>query len=470
MRTVYISDITMQQPVKAGGAELSFREKLELCRLLDKLGVPSIETGRVENRRIDGLLLKSISSAVENACLTVPVPVLEEDGAAFVWSCLREAKRPRLQVALPMSTVQMEYLYHRKPEAMLELIESSVAACRALCRDVEFCAQDAGRSEPEFLRAAIERAVKAGAGTVTVCESAGDRLPDEFGETVRSIRVALPGDVRLGVMIANDLYLADACAVSAIRAGADEVKACAAGDRAVSLKRLAAVLNARGGSFGVRCGLRTTELGRVCRQIEWLCRTEREEASPFDLGVREEESFLLGAHEDRQAVRKAAERLGYLLTEEDAERVFQAYLRIVDKKERISAKELDVLIATSAMQVPATYTLEHFSVNSGNVMSATAHLRLLRNGCPEEGVSVGDGPIDAAFLAIEKITGAHYELDDFQIRAVTEGREAMGEAVVRLRSGGRLYAGRGISTDIVGSSIMAYVNALNKIVYEETEA
>lgn len=130
-------------------------------------------------------------------------------------------------------------------------------------------------------------------------------------------------------------------------------------------------------------------------------------------------------------------------------------------------KELDAIIASAALQVPPTYRLESYVINTGNTISASAQMKLTKNGQTLSGVSLGDGSVDAAFLAIESILGRHYELDDFQIQAVTEGREAMGESVVKLRSGGKLYSGRGISTDIIGASVHAYLNAINKIVYEE---
>ena len=161
------------------------------------------------------------------------------------------------------------------------------------------------------------------------------------------------------------------------------------------------------------------------------------------------------------------QRLGYDLSDEDTKKVYAAFKQIADKKEKVSAKELDAIVAAAAMQVPPTYVLESYVVTSGNTISATANLKLRKQDNALEGVSIGDGPIDAAFLAVEQITGQHYELDDFQIQAVTEGREAMGQTVVKLRSGGKVYSGRGISTDIVGASIRAYINALNKIVYEE---
>ena len=466
MRTVTISDVTIKN--RAGENALSFREKLELSKLLDRLGVSAIETGAIVDRRKDGLLVKSLSTAVKNAILTVPVPVTEPDGASYTWSCLKQAKSPRLQVSLPVSTVQMEYLYHKKPEAMLALIEQKVKECRALCEDVEFSAEDAGRSEPEFLLRALRCAAEQGATTLTVCDTAGIMLPEECRSAIRGLKEQL-GGVRLGVRISNTMYMAEPCAVAAIEAGVDEVKAAAYGSETASLEKLATVLRTRGDTLGATCPVRMTELRRTVRQIEWLCRSERSKSSPFDSGVREEEDFTLNAHDDLAAVEKAAERLGYELSPEDLQRVYASFSAVAAKKERISAKELDVLIATAALQVPPTYRLESYVINAGNVITATSHVRLTRDGKVQDGVCVGDGPIDASFLAIEQITGTHYELDDFQIRAVTEGREAMGEAVVRLRSRGKLYSGRGISTDIVGSSIMAYINALNKIVYEETE-
>ena len=167
---------------------------------------------------------------------------------------------------------------------------------------------------------------------------------------------------------------------------------------------------------------------------------------------------------------EVASRLGYDLSEEDGAKVYEAFQAIADKKEKVGAKELDAIVAAAAMQVPPTYVLDSYVVTSGNTISATAHLKLHKQDKVLEGVSIGDGAIDAAFLAIEQITGQHYELDDFQIQAVTEGREAMGQTVVKLRSGGKVYSGRGISTDIVGAGIRAYINALNKIVYEEDNA
>jgi len=199
-----------------------------------------------------------------------------------------------------------------------------------------------------------------------------------------------------------------------------------------------------------------------------MCRTDRSSSSPFDNGVQADGEFTMTVHDDMSAVAAAVAKLGYELGDEDIARVYEAFSRVASKKETVSAKELDAIVASAAMQVPPTYRLESYVINTGNTISATAHMKIQKNGVTMEGISLGDGPVDASFLAIEQIAGQHYELDDFQIQAVTEGREAMGESVVKLRSNGKLYSGRGISTDVLGASIHAYINALNKIAYEES--
>ena len=158
--------------------------------------------------------------------------------------------------------------------------------------------------------------------------------------------------------------------------------------------------------------------------------------------------------------------LGYELSEEDVGKVYEEFRRVSARKGKLDNRELEAIIATSAMQVPSTFHLSSYVVNSGNIITATAHVTLEKDGEKLSGVSVGDGPIDAAFHAIEQIIGHHYELDDFQIQSVTKGREAVGSSLIRLRANGMLYSGNGASTDIVGACIRAYINALNKIVYE----
>ena len=461
MKTISISDVTMKQ--SAEGFTLSFKEKIELAKLLDKLGVSVIELEGIINPRIDALRIKSIAAAVIDSTVAVPVQLSEESVKA-TWNALQLAKHPRLQVCAGVSSVQMEYLFHKKPEAMLEAIRSTVSACKAVCADVEFVADDATRADSEFLASAIEAAVQAGATVVTVCDTAGTMLPAEFTAFVKNLNAV---DVCLGVSCANTLSLADACAIAAVMGGAGEIKTAAYPVNSASLANMAKLLAAKGDAMDVSCGIRVTQLSRIIDQITWMCQTGKGGAAVA--AEQEDMGIYLTANDDASAIAKAVESLGYDLSEEDLSKVYEAFLQIADKKKQVSTKELDAIVASAAMQVPATYKLDTYVITSGNTISATAHIKLKKNEEILEGVHIGDGSIDAAFKAIEMITSCHYELDDFQLQAVTEGREAMGQTVVKLRAGGKVYSGRGISTDIVGAGIQAYLSALNKIVYEEED-
>ena len=468
MKRIAISDVTMKQSGKNAGVSLSFREKIELAKQLDRLGVCVIETIPIANVKIDSLLIKSIASSVKHSIVAVPTG-LEDGSAELAWNALREAKHPRLQVCAPVSAVQMEYLAHKKPAAMLTAISECVAKAKTLCADVEFVADDATRADPAFLYSALAAAVDAGAGIVTVCDTAGTMLPTEFSRFIGDIFENVPqlADVTLGVGCSNELSMADSCAIAAIRAGAGEVKAASYCIDTASVDNLAKILSAKGTEIGADCTVHTTQMHRILSQIAWMFESSRSKNSPFDNGVQDNSGLYLTAHDDMSSVLKVVMQLGYDLSEEDGAKVYEAFRRIAEKKEKVGSRELDAIVASAAMQVPPTYRLESYVINTGNTISATSHMKLQKNGQAMEGISIGDGPIDAAFLSIEQIAGHHFELDDFQIQAVTEGREAMGETVVKLRSNGKLYSGRGISTDILGASIRAYINALNKIVYEE---
>ncbi len=464
---VKISDMTMKQA--AEGFSLSFKEKIELAKQLDKLGADVIELEGLSGSRTDALRVKSIASIVADSQVAVPV-ALDPDAVTATWAALQQAKHPRLQVCAPVSSVQMEYLYHKKPDAMLSAISETVSACAALC-DTEFVAEDATRSEPAFLYKAIDAAISAGAKTVTVWDTAGTMLPGEFSAFIAVLLEAVPAlsSVTLGIGCANTLSMADSCAIAALLQGAGEVKAAAYPLDCPSLANLARVIAAKEDTFGAGIGIRVHQLSRAMDQITWMCQAGHSKTSVFDSSVQEDSGMYLTAHDDLAGVTRAVEMLGYDLSEEDYIKVFDAFQAIAAKKDQVSIKELDAIVASAAMQVPPTYKLDTYVITSGNTVSATAHMKLFKHDTPMEGVYLGDGPIDAAFLAIERITGRHYELDDFQIQAVTEGREAMGQTVVKLRSEGKVYSGRGISTDIVGASIHAYLSALNKIVYEEEE-
>lgn len=467
MKQIIISDTTL----KNGCTGLTFKEKIEVAKLLDRLGTDVIEIEGISGGRADVLRIKSLALAVKSAALAVPVSALSDDVSA-VLEALKEAPGKRLQVVCPVSSVQMEYLYHKKPETVLKEAAEKITECRSFTENVEFVAVDASRADRTFLCRILKTALDAGANTVTVCDTSGNMLPGEFRELIEYIYREVSGldRVTLGIDCSDGIHMADACAASGILAGAGELKTHAFYGGGISLGNIAGMLSAKRESFHASTGIHTTEMKRILDRIAVICSAEKNGNSPFEDGVRDhDETGMLNVYDNEEEIAKAVKALGYDLSDEDSMRVYEAFRRIAERKESVSTKELEVIIASEAMQVPETYKLISYMVTSGNKTEAVSHIKLRRDNDILDGISLGDGPIDSSFLAIEKIIGCHYELDDFQIQSITEGREAMGQTLVKLRAGGKLYSGRGISTDIIGSGIKAYINALNKIVYEEEQ-
>jgi 2-isopropylmalate synthase len=453
--------------------ELSFREKIELCRLIDRLGVSAIDLCEIMQKKIDRLLIKSICSAVQRAVIAVPVNLTDPDSVQLTWEALREARKARLQVVAPVSSVQMEYLLHLKATGLTAAVESRIKECKEHTDDIEFIAVDATRSDPEFLRKIIVSAVNAGAKTITFCDTAGVLTPEEAGLFLTDLFTDIPElkDMTIGFHCSDELNLADACAFAAVAAGAGMLKTTAYRGNAISLAGIVKILNIKGAMLKAKCSVENEQINRITGQVDIICNAEKHRMVPFPESLSAHDTdIVLSIHDSFETVIMATEKLGYDLGTDDQQKIWSVFCRTVEKKETISLKELDAIIAAEAMQVPPAYHSIQYVINTGNTIGAMSHMKLMFHNQEIEGIASGDGAIDAAFNSIEMATGRHYELDDFQIQSVTEGREAMGETIVKLRHEGKLYSGRGISTDIVGAGIMAYINAVNKIVYEEEEA
>ena len=477
MTVLKISDLTLRESELARGSDLSFREKIELAKLLERLGVDVVETGYVDESREAAVTVRTIATTITEPVLCCPVGP-DKEAIDRTWQAVCQAKQPRLNLIVPVSTVQMEYKYQLKAPAMLKKIEELVAYCCQLCPDVEFTADDATRAEPEFLRQVISAAIAAGAKTVTVADPDAHLLPEESRELASSLYRDIPQlqQAVLSFRFKDDLGLATANALAALSAGVGQLKTAVGGVHGnLDIEYLAKSVKNRADVLSLDCNLDFTALNRTCQQISQLIGTEHISGRSAFTTVpaevtktvrTESEAVELNADSDLLTVRHRILALGYELPEEDVERVYDRFRQIASRK-RIDDRDLEALIAETSRQVAPTYTLDNYVINSGNLITATAFIRVQKNGEKLESVSTGDGPIDAAFLAINQLVGHHFELEDFQIVSVTEGREAMGDALVKLRHQGVLYSGRGLSTDIVGASIRAYLNAINKIVHEE---
>lgn len=457
MKNIKICDRTLC----TAGAHFSFKEKIEIARQLERLNVNAVELPEIENAKTDTLLVRTVASFVKNSVLSVCGGKTREsiDLAA---DALRTAAKPRIRIELPLSTVGMEYICHKKAPKMGEFVTGLVGYAKEKCSDTEFCAMDATRADKAFLYEMIDTAIAAGAGIITISDDAAEQMPDEFAAFIAEIAAHIGGKAEISVMCSDKNGLASASSVMAVKQGADSVKTAVSGD-ITSLEGFAAMIKNCGDTCRFSSGIKNTELNRIVKQIVRITGGKTDTVAPV---AAEQSGITLDGSDGKDAVVSAAASLGYDLSDEDAEKVYEEFRRVAAKK-RVGAKELEVIITSTAMQAPPTYTLVNYVINNGNIISASAQVTLERDGKRTTGISIGDGPIDAAFLALEQIIGSRYELEDFKIETVTEGKESIGSALVKLRFGGKLYSGNGISTDIIGASIRAYINAVNKIVYGE---
>ena len=461
MKKIITTDITLKKLSQERENTLLFREKTAIAACADSLGADAVELAPIKNLREDTIIYKTIAKNVQNAALAIPVGFTAEDVAA-AWECVSEAKRPRLQIELPVSTVQMEYTYHVKSDKMIARIAELTKAAKALCEDVEFAALDATRADVDFLIAAAKEAEANGAGIITLCDDAGVSLPEEIAALVEKIKAEV--SVPVYVQASDRISMAVASAIAAAAKGADGFKCAMAGKDVLLTGEIADAVRVCSAQIGAETNLNNT---KIHASIDDMLAGINHEAYEAEKTVSEKKKILLDSDSTIAQVGQAAQVLGYDLSDADCGNVHKALIHVCEKKDAVGAKELEALIASYAMQAPSTYHLESYTTSSSNLTGSMSQVTLKCDGDIISGVSTGDGPIDSAFRAIEQCIGYHYELDDFQVQSVTEGKEALGSALVRLRNNGKLYSGNGISTDIVAASIRAYINALNKIVAEE---
>jgi len=468
MHVIKIADITLRESEQVNAAKLSFKEKLETAKLLEKLQVDIIETGAVGDSPADAAFIRTLATTLEYSKLCVPVSP-DKSAIDSAWAALSKAKKPRMNLIIPTSTVGMEFQHQMKAEKLLPLVGEIVSHCKALCHDVEFTADDAVRSEPEFLAKVLKAAISAGAGTITVCDSVGELLPDELSRFISSVYDLVPElrSVTLALHCKDSLGLASAAALKGISSGVGQIKASSgAGFGTLSLEQFLNVLKVRGDTLGISSGLSTTSLQRTSARIAVLTGAA-DPGRRTTSGLAESTFEDAGLPEDAgiDQLRNHISSIGYDVSEDDLERIYIQF-KDISRNKKVVSRDIEALIAETAGQAPPTYQLKNYVINSGSAIAATAYVEFARNGTISSALSAGDGPIDAAFKAAEQIFGTHYELEEFQIQAVTGGREATGDALIKIRHSGKLYSGRGVSTDIVGASIRAYLSAVNKIMHE----
>lgn len=504
-RDILIFDTTLRDGEQSPGCSMNLGEKLELARQLAALGVDVIEAGFPVSSPGDFAAVREIARTVRGPAIAGLCRALERD-IDTGWEALREAERPRIHTFIATSPIHMEYKLKMKPDEVLAQAVAMVRRARNLCADVEFSAEDAVRSDPEFLYRILEAVIGAGASTVNIPDTVGYALPMEYSALIAGIRNKVPNIDKavISTHCHNDLGLATANSLAAVAAGAGQVECTinGIGERAgnAALEEIVMAIHTRPAFLDARCKVNTAQIYASSRLLTSITGVKVQpnkavvgenafahEAGIHQHGVLENRAtyeimtpesiglprnvMVLGKHSGRHAFEERLLQLGLKVAQADIAALFDEFKKLADKKKTVSDRDIEALVMGRAVQAPEKYRLERFVINSGNSITATSAVRLSISGDGQnEVVAVGDGPIDASFKAIDKIVGKKIVLEDFALEAVTSGKDAQGEARVRIALDGRKYNGRGLSTDIVEASVRAYLAAINSTAVEQGAA
>ena len=527
---VKIFDTTLRDGEQSPGATMTSAEKLEVAMNLARLGVDVIEAGFPAASPDDLEAVRRVAVEVGNPPEGQPdakVPVITGLARANkpdidkAWEAVKGAQKPRIHTFLATSAIHMKHKLKMDPEDVIQRVSEMVAYAKSLCDDVEFSPEDAGRSEPEFLYVVLGEAIKAGATTLNIPDTVGYTTPDEFYALIDGIKKNTPGmhdGITISVHCHDDLGLATANTLAGIRAGARqaEVTVNGIGERAgnTSLEEVVMSLKTRHPIFGLETGIDAQQLSRISKLVSNYTgivvqpnkaivganafaheagihqdgmlkhQTTYEIMRPEDVGVSST-NLVLGKHSGRHALRKRLAELGHSLDEVELEKAFIRFKELADRKKIITDLDLDALVADEFYQPRDVYVLNGLQVTCGTMGMPTATIRLKGpDGVVHTISAIGTGPVDATYKAIDSIIEVPCKLLEFNIHAITEGIDALGEVTVRIQSESgnqtaidpqsevryaRVYGGHGADTDILVASAKAYINALNKLIIAQTE-
>jgi 2-isopropylmalate synthase len=495
---IRIFDTTLRDGEQAPGASLNPGEKIQIAHALADLGVDVIEAGFPITSKGDFDSVKAIASAVKGPAICGLARAVKKDIDAAA-EALKKAKHGRIHVFLATSNIHMKYKLQKSKDEVYKLAVDMIKYARNLCDDVQFSAEDATRTDKDFLFHIVEAVIEAGASTVNIPDTVGYSEPQEFGQLISDIMDNVPnvGKAVIAVHCHNDLGLSVANSLAAIKSGARQVECTinGIGERAgnASLEEIVMAVKTRKDIFaGVETGIKTEHLCKISRLVSSLTgflvapnkaivgyNAFRHESGIHQDGVLKERStyeiiqpqdvgfsgsgLVLGKHSGRHALNERLKSLGFVLTDKQLDSVATRFKSLADKKKNIYDEDLVALVEDETVSVSPLWSLESFVTNSGTGVAPLAEVKLKSKGKILSAKSSGDGPVDACFKAIDKITGTKGALQDYRIEAVTSGKDAMGEVTLKVKAKGKVVAARGSSTDIIEASVRAYVNALNKI-------
>jgi len=498
-RNIVIFDTTLRDGEQSPGASMSLAEKLEIAQALIELGVDVIEAGFPIVSPGDFEAVREVAKIAGHTTVCGLARCREAD-IDKAWAALQSAQRPRIHVFLATSAIHREHkLRMDKGEIVRRAIES-VRRAGGYCSDIEFSPEDASRTELDFLCEVTEAAIDAGATTVNIPDTVGYATPDDMQRVIGALRQRVGNIDRavLSVHCHNDLGMAVANSLAAVRAGAGQVECTinGIGERAgnCSLEEVVMSLRTRTDFYGADTRVisqRLVPTSRLVASVTGIAvqrnkaivgrnafaheagihqdgmlkeRTTYEIMRPEDVGFAKTD-LVMGKHSGRAALADRATALGYRLAGEQLDEVFKQFKILADKKKEIYDGDLVSLIEQQMLAVAERWTFESYRLAIANNTTPEVELVVSHGGQQlSTRLAAGDGPIDAIFLAIEKITGIAVVCKEFRVHSVTVGKDAQGEVQVEVEHEGRIYRGRGVSTDSVEASAKAFLNAINRIV------
>jgi len=504
---VYVFDTTLRDGEQSPGAALNVDEKLEIARALQAMGVDVIEAGFPISSPGDFQAVQRISQEIRD-CIICGLTRANRKDIDAAAAALEGAARPRIHTGLGVSDVHVEHKLRTTREGALETGVDAVRYARRFVDDVQYYTEDAGRADPDYLYQVVEAVIKAGATVINIPDTTGYSTPEEFGALIRGIVENVPNSDQavISVHCHNDLGMATANTLAGVRNGARQVEVTVngIGERAgnTSLEEVAMALKTRTDLFDLETGIDTRRIYPVSRMVSQLTsipvqpnkaivganafahssgihqdgvlkeRTTYEIINPRDVGAPES-AIILSARSGRHGLRHRLGELGYALSDEQFEQVYQRFLDVADKKKTVDTRDLEAIVADEVqMFFDETYHLEQIQVSCGNRSIPTATVRVRQpDGSVVCDADHGTGPVDAVYRAINRVIREPNELIEFSIQAVTEGIDAVGRVTVRIQAeepvnGDRrqIFSGHGADTDIIAASAKAYMFALNRLI------
>ncbi|BAF58712.1 MAG: 2-isopropylmalate synthase [Pelotomaculum sp.] len=498
---VYIFDTTLRDGEQSPGVSLNVGEKVQIARQLAKLGVDIIEAGFPITSPGDFKAVSEIARQVKGVTVAALARANFQD-IDRAWEAVRHAEQPRIHTFIATSDIHLKYKLRMSREEVLDAAVAAVKRARAYTGDVEFSAEDASRSDLDFLCRVLAAAIEAGATVINIPDTVGYAVPEEWGKFINTIYHKVPGieKVIVSVHCHNDLGMAVANSLAAVMNGARQVEGAinGIGERAgnAAIEEMVMALYTRKDQYNLYTNIKTEEIYRTSKLVSALTgmkvqpnkavvgknafaheagihqdgvlkeRTTYEIMNPAMVGISKS-NLVLGKHSGRHAFRHRLEEMGYNLSDEELNSAFERFKKLADKKMEITDEDLEAIIEEEMRLVPHTYTLEYLHISSGTTVVPTATVGLKRDGQLMEEAACGNGPVDAICKAIDKITGLNCTMTSWGINAVTAGKDALGDVSLKVTADGeKVYVGRGISTDVLEASAKAYVNAVNKLIWD----